>query len=141
MAGAVRCQGEAADDAGLIVGPHGREDFEVIAALIALARARMGGRLLYACTGPVTASGIPRLSVQHRAVTARALTAAGSTPASTQRYFLRNLTSTPPSQPAYPLADVTAVTSPPGWQLEIVDTDGRHLATAILQVKDHLQDA
>ncbi|MFI8829373.1 hypothetical protein [Streptomyces sp. NPDC053431] len=42
VAGVVRCQVRAADDAGLIVWLHGREDFEVIAVLIALARARLG---------------------------------------------------------------------------------------------------
>ncbi|MFF3404329.1 hypothetical protein ACFYW6_38605 [Streptomyces sp. NPDC002659] len=40
---------------------HGREDFEVIATLIALAPAHLGMRPLYACTGPATATGIPAL--------------------------------------------------------------------------------
>uniref|UniRef100_UPI003F491768 GNAT family N-acetyltransferase n=1 Tax=Streptomyces sp. CA-141956 TaxID=3240051 RepID=UPI003F491768 len=115
---------------GLIVWLHGREQFEVIAALIAVARAQLGDRLLYACTGPATASGIPGLPTGHRPVTARALTAAGFTPASTQRYFLRSLAHTPPAPPAYPLADVTPLPGFSGWHLELTGTDGRLLADA-----------
>ncbi|MFI8829316.1 GNAT family N-acetyltransferase [Streptomyces sp. NPDC053431] len=130
--GVVRCQVQAAGGAGLIVWLHGREDFEVIAALIALARARLGDRELYACTGPATATGIPGLPTGHRPVTARALTAAGFVQAATQRYFLRDLSGAPPAPPAYPLADVTALTEPDGWRLELTDTDGQPLASATL---------
>ncbi|MFE0654065.1 GNAT family N-acetyltransferase [Streptomyces sp. NPDC059534] len=87
--------------------------------------------------GPATATGIPGLPVEHRAVTARALTAAGFSPASAQRYFLRDLTIAPPAPPEYPLADVTPITDPPGWQLELTGTDGRHAATAILRAPTH----
>ncbi|MFF3404114.1 hypothetical protein ACFYW6_37255, partial [Streptomyces sp. NPDC002659] len=106
VAGVVCCRVRPADEAGLIVWLHGREDFGVMAALVALARARLGRRLLYACTGPATATGIPGLPVEHRPTTARALTAAGFSPASAQRYFLRDLTTAPPAPPGYPLADV-----------------------------------
>ncbi|MFE0654066.1 hypothetical protein ACFVZH_36525 [Streptomyces sp. NPDC059534] len=41
-----------ADGAGLIVRLHGREDFEILTTLIAVARAHLGHRTLYACTGP-----------------------------------------------------------------------------------------
>ncbi|MFJ1562194.1 GNAT family N-acetyltransferase [Streptomyces mirabilis] len=133
VAGAVRCGLRAADGAGLIVWLHGREEFETVAALIALARAHLGSRPLYACTGPATATGIPGLPAGHRKTTARALTAAGFTPTRAQQYFLRNLATTPPPAPEYPLADVTAIADPPGWQLELTDTDGRHIATAILR--------
>ncbi|MZE52742.1 GNAT family N-acetyltransferase, partial [Streptomyces sp. SID5770] len=47
--------------------------------------------------------------------------------------FLRDLTLTPPAPPEYPLAEVTPITDPPGWLLKLTDTDGRHLATAILR--------
>ncbi|MGW8358939.1 GNAT family N-acetyltransferase [Streptomyces wedmorensis] len=122
-----------ADGAGLIVQLHGWGNFEVIAALLAAARARLGLRPLYAFTGPATATGIPGLPVEHRTVTARALTAAGFTPATAQRYFLRDLTTPPPAPPHYPLAHVTVIPDPPGWLLKLTDTDGRHTATAILR--------
>ncbi|MFI8294075.1 GNAT family N-acetyltransferase [Streptomyces sp. NPDC085614] len=132
VAGAVRCRVRPADGAGLIVWLHGREDFEVIAALIALARARLGHRTVYACTSPATATDIPGLPVEHRAVTARALAAAGFSPASARQYFQRDLETAPPAAPAYPLADVTPLTGPPGWRLELTCIEGRHLATATL---------
>ncbi|MER7820062.1 GNAT family N-acetyltransferase [Streptomyces sp. NPDC096153] len=130
--GVVRCGLRAADAAGLVVWLHGREDFDVVAGLIAAARAHLGHRPLYACTGPATATGIPGLPVGHRKATARALTAAGFTPAAAQRYSLRDLTAEPPT-PEYPLADVTPIADPPGWQLELTETDGTHIATAILR--------
>ncbi|WP_405576303.1 GNAT family N-acetyltransferase [Streptomyces sp. NBC_01092] len=132
VVGAVRCGLRAADGAGLIVWLHGHEEFETVAALIALAQAHLGSRPLYACTGPATATGIPGLPVQHRKTTARALTAAGFTPTHAQQYFQHDLT-TPPVAPEYPLADVTPVADPPGWQLELTGTNGRHIATAILR--------
>jgi GNAT superfamily N-acetyltransferase len=133
VAGVVCVGVRPADRAGLIVQLHGLEVFEVITALLVLARAYLGHRMLYACTGPATATGIPGLPVEHRTVTARALVAAGFSPASAQRYFLRNLTAAPPAPPEYPLADVTPIADPPGWQLELTDTDGHHIATAILR--------
>ncbi|WP_406053448.1 GNAT family N-acetyltransferase [Streptomyces sp. NBC_01077] len=133
VAGVVDVGVRLADGAGLIVQLHGREDFEIVTALLTVARAHLGQRTLYACTGPATATGIPGLPVEHRAVTARALTAAGFSPASAQRYFLRDLTTAPPAPPECPLADVTPIADPPGWQLELTDTDGRHIATAILR--------
>ncbi|MEU1409222.1 GNAT family N-acetyltransferase [Streptomyces sp. NPDC005728] len=133
VAGAVRCGLRAADGAGLIVWLHGREEFETVAALIALARAHLGSRPLYACTGPATATGIPGLPVGHRKATARALTAVGFTPTRAQQYFLCDLTITPPPVAEYPLAEVTTIADPPGWQLELTDTDGHHMATAILR--------
>ncbi|MFD9624144.1 GNAT family N-acetyltransferase [Streptomyces virginiae] len=132
VVGAVLCQVRTEDDAGLIVWLHGREDFEVIAALIALARAQLGNRVLYACTGPATATGIPGLPAGHRPVTARALTAAGFTQASRQRYFLRDLTDVPPAPPTYPLADATDLARPAGWRLELTGTDGQPLASGTL---------
>ncbi|MGI5380862.1 GNAT family N-acetyltransferase [Streptomyces sp. CA-251387] len=132
-AGAVCVGVRPADEAGLIVWLHGREDFSVISALLALARAHLGHRPLYAFTGPATATGIPGLPIKHRPVTERALTAAGFVPTSAQRYFLRDLVTPPPVPPEYPLADVTPIADPPGWQLELTDTDNRHIATAILR--------
>ncbi|MFF3403059.1 GNAT family N-acetyltransferase [Streptomyces sp. NPDC002659] len=133
VAGAVRCRVRPADRAGLIVWLHGRENFGVMAALVVLARVRLGRRLLYACTGPATATGIPGLPVEHRPETERALMAAGFSPVSAQRYFLRDLTMAPPAPPGYPLADVNSIAAPPGWQLELTDTDGAHIASAILR--------
>lgn len=133
VAGVVCCRVRPADGAGLIVWLHGREDFGVMAALVALARARLGRRPLYACTGPATATGIPGLPVEHRPTTAQALMAAGLSPVSAQRYFLRDLTTAPPAPPGYPLAEITAITTPLGWQLELTDTDGSHIAAAILR--------
>lgn len=133
LAGVVCCRVRPSDGAGLIMWLHGREDFDVVAALIALARAHLGRRPLYACTGPATATGIPGLAIDHRPESARALTRAGFSPVSAQRYFLRDLTTAPPVAPTYPLADVTPVTSPPGWLLKLNDTDGSHMATAILR--------
>ncbi|MFD3535995.1 GNAT family N-acetyltransferase [Streptomyces sp. NPDC058664] len=132
VAGMVGVGVRPADGAGLIVQLHGWGDFEVIAALLAAARAQLGRRTLYAFTGPATATDIPGLPVEHRPTTARALIRAGFTPASAQRYFLRDLT-TPPTPPDYPLASITPVIDPPGWLLKLTDTDGRHMATAILR--------
>ncbi|MCX5233273.1 GNAT family N-acetyltransferase [Streptomyces sp. NBC_00233] len=133
VAGVVSFGVRPADGAGLIVQLHGWGNFEAIAALLAAARAQLGQRTLYAFTGPATATGIPGLPVEHRSVTARALIAAGFSPASAQRYFLRDLTTTPPAPPHYPLANVTIITDPPGWLLKLNDIRGRHTATAILR--------
>ncbi|MFB7867912.1 GNAT family N-acetyltransferase [Streptomyces sp. NPDC056069] len=133
VAGAVRCAVRPADGAGLIVWLHSREDLEVTAALIALAGAHLADRpVLYACTGPATATGIPGLPVTHRPVTAWALAAAGFMPASAQRYFLRDLADPALPPPAYPLAEVTSLTRPPGWRLNLTDAAGRPLADATL---------
>ncbi|MFJ2061315.1 GNAT family N-acetyltransferase [Streptomyces sp. NPDC087908] len=136
VAGVVCIGVRPADGAGLIVQLHGWGDFEVIAVLVAAARSRLGGRTLYAFTGPATATGIPGLPIEHRPTTARVLIAAGFTPACAQRYFLRDLT-TPPGPPwplpGYPPAQVTTITGPPGWLLKLTGPDGHHTATAILR--------
>ncbi|MEU1408320.1 GNAT family N-acetyltransferase [Streptomyces sp. NPDC005728] len=132
VVGAVRHGLRATDAAGLIVWLHGHEESEAVAALIALSRARLGSRPMYACTGPATATGIPGLPVRHRKATAQALTAAGFTPSRAQWYFLRDL-SVPPPTPEYPLAEITTVGDPLGWQLEVTDAGGHHIATAILR--------
>ncbi|MFJ2061290.1 GNAT family N-acetyltransferase [Streptomyces sp. NPDC087908] len=104
----------------------------MIAALIALAQARLGDRELYAYTGPATATCVPGLPAGRRPFTAGALTAAGCTQTAAQRYFLRDLAGTPPAPPTYPLADVTALTNPGGWRLEPTGTDGQAHARATL---------
>ncbi|MET8509805.1 GNAT family N-acetyltransferase [Streptomyces sp. NPDC004787] len=133
VAGVVSIGVRPADGAGLIVQLHGRENPEVVTALLALARSHLAQRTLHAFTGPATATGIYGLPVEHRTVTARALTEAGFLPVSAQRYFLRDLNTFPAPQPQHPLADVTTITRPPGWMLRLTGTDGRHIATAIMR--------
>ncbi|MET8508901.1 hypothetical protein ABZV60_30345 [Streptomyces sp. NPDC004787] len=130
VAGALRCRVRSEDGAGLIEWLHGREDSEVITALITLAQARLGDRALYACTGP--GIGIPGLAAGHRPVTARALAAAGFIRTAAQRYFVRDLAGAPPAPPAYPLADVTVLGQPARWRLDLTATDGQPLAAARL---------
>ncbi|MCX2184994.1 hypothetical protein KV205_31385 [Streptomyces sp. SKN60] len=86
----------------------------MIAALIALAGARLGDRELYACTGPAAATGIPSLPTRAPPCHRTRPTAAGFTQAAAQRYFLRDLASAAPALPPYPLADGTVMAEPSG---------------------------
>ncbi|MFE0654064.1 GNAT family N-acetyltransferase [Streptomyces sp. NPDC059534] len=130
--GAVRCGVRPGDDAGMIWWLHGGEDFGVIASLLALARAHLGERRpLYAFGASPDPAGLPGLPVRHRPVTVRALQAAGFVPDDATWYF-RRLVTVPRRPPGYPLAEVTALSDPPGWRLKMTDTGGRLLATAVL---------
>ncbi|WP_406053446.1 GNAT family N-acetyltransferase [Streptomyces sp. NBC_01077] len=134
--GAVRCGVRPGDDAGVIWWLHGGEDFGVIASLLALARAHLGERRpLYAFGGSPDAAVLPGLPVRHRPVTVRVLQAAGFIPDGAIWYF-RRLVAVPRRPPGYPLAEVTALTDPPGWRLKMTDTGGRLLATAVLHAAD-----
>ncbi|WP_435279948.1 GNAT family N-acetyltransferase [Streptomyces sp. 1222.5] len=129
-------------DATCLIGwLHGREDFEVLATLIAAARARFSlSRTLHAGTGAAqpaqaVAFGMPGIAERRRPAATRALRAAGFTPATSRIYFHRPLTP-PPARPVFPLADLQSLSDPAGMQLTLVETDGHPQATAVMHIKD-----
>ncbi len=134
IVGAVCCGVRPGDGAGMIWWLHGCEDFDVLTALLAVARSHLGARrTLYACPPPPGADGrhLPGLPRKRRSVTVRALAVAGFTPAATRWYFHHPLTGRE-QPPVYPLAEITPLTDPRDRQLTLTDTHGNHLATAIL---------
>jgi ribosomal protein S18 acetylase RimI-like enzyme len=107
------------DGAGLVHWLHAGEDLDAVAVLLAFARAELGRRTLHAFTAPATTTGVPGLPMRHRPATARALTAAGFTPATAQEYLLRDLDDLSPVVPDDPIADVTALEDCRGWRLVV----------------------
>ncbi|MER7820075.1 GNAT family N-acetyltransferase [Streptomyces sp. NPDC096153] len=127
------------DGAGLVHWLHAGEDFDAVAALLAFARAHLGRRMLHAFTAPATTSGVPGLPMRHRTATARALTAAGFTPAITQQYLLHDLDNPKPVIPGDPIADVTLLEDFRGWRLAVSGSGphtSRLVASAVLSRPD-----
>ncbi|MER7820378.1 GNAT family N-acetyltransferase [Streptomyces sp. NPDC096153] len=132
-----RLPGEPPSSGHLPDVPPSGEDFDAVAALLAFARAHLGHRKLHAFTAPATTTGVPGLPMRHRPATAKALTAAGFTPATAQEYLLRDLDDPEPAAPDYPIADVTLLEDFRGWRLAAPGPDATGLlAGAVLSRPD-----
>ncbi|MFG2794506.1 GNAT family N-acetyltransferase [Streptomyces sp. NPDC048419] len=141
ICGAAHCAQRVSDGVGLISWLHAGEDVDGVAALITAARGHLGPvRMLYAGTGSTLTpqSGtfqLPGVAQRRHWATTQALRAAGFTPAASRLYFHHPLTP-PPPQPVFPLTELRPQTDPPGVQLTLFETDGQHMATAVLYAHD-----
>ncbi|TJZ96483.1 GNAT family N-acetyltransferase [Actinacidiphila oryziradicis] len=124
------------DGAGLILWLHAEEEARAVAeALVGHALGQLGPRTVYAfefaCALTLGLEGLP---VCNRPATRRALEAAGFTGRDLWRYIHRGLLGVPNVADArvHRIADVTECADPPGWQLDLRETDGTLVGEATL---------
>lgn len=130
VAGVIAYTLRATDGTGVVLWAHARENAEVMALLLARARARLGSvRTWYAFPGtPATALAIEGLPVLHRPATAHALHDAGFTTVATRRYWYRVIDR--PRLAACPVAGVPPITWPPTQYVSLTGADGTVIAQA-----------
>lgn len=125
-----------ADHSGQILWLHAREDARVAQALVDHAVEVLdGGRALYAYTcGPAWTLAADGMPVRRRPATHRALESAGFTVMGEESYWqCRNKTAqSRPDHRHYPLAQLEPSREPPGWHLNLTDTAGHPVASALL---------
>lgn len=138
VVGAVCCAVRTSDDAGIICWLHGGEDFGILAALIALARADLGPRrpLFAGTTGHHPADPqLPGVPAHRREVTAHALQTARFVPGSSYRFFQHSLRY-PPGPPPPPGAEIFTLEDPSWKRMQVTDDSGTILASALLHAAD-----